>query len=254
MPRNARPGEVAGVGDRALLRTEETGEREAIRHTGRVIKILDRAKQRVLGIFRALPNGGGRLEPIDKKQLGRELSIRAGDDAEAQDGDLVAVEVSRAARSACPQGERPEAARLAQDRKRGRASSRSTPTNPIALQARSTRRGRGGAAGRLARPRGLARHAARHHRSARRQGSRRRGLCASPTPIPNNPGGFILTVAIADVALYVRPGSALDREALARGNSVYFPDRVVPMLPERISNDLCSLRPNENRRRSRSAW
>ena len=60
-------------------------------------------------------------------------------------------------------------------------------------------------------------------------------------------GGFLVTVAIADVAYYVRAGSALDREALERGNSVYFPDRVVPMLPERISNDLCSLRPNEDR-------
>ena len=54
-------------------------------------------------------------------------------------------------------------------------------------------------------------------------------------------GGVIVTVAIADVSWYVRPGSALDREALKRGNSVYFPDRVVPMLPENISNDLCSL-------------
>ena len=70
---------------------------------------------------------------------------------------------------------------------------------------------------------------------------------AAPDPDPDNPGGHILTVAIADVAHYVRPGSALDREALKRGNSVYFPDRVVPMLPERISNDLCSLRPNEDR-------
>ena len=69
----------------------------------------------------------------------------------------------------------------------------------------------------------------------------------SPTPIANNPGGFIVTVAIADVAAYVPPGSALDREALKRGNSVYFPDRVVPMLPERISNDLCSLREGEDR-------
>jgi ribonuclease R len=60
-------------------------------------------------------------------------------------------------------------------------------------------------------------------------------------------GGFIVTVAIADVAHYVHPGSALDREAMERGNSVYFPDRVVPMLPERISNDLCSLKPNEDR-------
>ena len=58
---------------------------------------------------------------------------------------------------------------------------------------------------------------------------------------------MIVTVAIADVAAYVRPGSALDREALKRGNSVYFPDRVVPMLPERISNDLCSLREGEDR-------
>ena len=54
-------------------------------------------------------------------------------------------------------------------------------------------------------------------------------------------------VAIADVASYVRPGSALDKEARARGNSVYFPDRVVPMLPERISNDLCSLQAQEAR-------
>src|SRR5439155_22975641 len=54
-------------------------------------------------------------------------------------------------------------------------------------------------------------------------------------------------IAIADVAYYVRPGSALDRDALTRGNSVYFPDRVVPMLPERISNDLCSLVPGAPR-------
>ena len=95
VPRRARPGEIAGIGDRALLRVEETGEDdETIRHTGRVIKIIDRARQRVLGIYRALPNGGGRLSPIDKKQLGRELAIPAGAGADAQDGDLVAVEVA----------------------------------------------------------------------------------------------------------------------------------------------------------------
>ena len=60
-------------------------------------------------------------------------------------------------------------------------------------------------------------------------------------------GGCNIIVAIADVAAYVRPGTALDREARIRGNSVYFPDRVVPMLPERISNDLCSLREKEER-------
>src|SRR5690606_22234803 len=70
---------------------------------------------------------------------------------------------------------------------------------------------------------------------------------AEPDADENNPGGHIVTVAIADVAAYVTAGSALDREALRRGNSVYFPDRVVPMLPERISNDLCSLREHEDR-------
>ena len=70
---------------------------------------------------------------------------------------------------------------------------------------------------------------------------------AEPDPDDKNPGGFIATVAIADVAAYVTPDSPLDREALKRGNSVYFPDRVVPMLPERISNDLCSLRERQDR-------
>ncbi len=64
---------------------------------------------------------------------------------------------------------------------------------------------------------------------------------------PMDDGGWRLLVAIADVAHYVRPGSALDEEARRRGNSVYLPDLVVPMLPEGISNDLCSLRPDEDR-------
>ena len=66
-------------------------------------------------------------------------------------------------------------------------------------------------------------------------------------PDPDQAGGFRLVVAIADVAHYVRPGSALDHAAGIRGNSVYFPDRVVPMLPEALSNGWCSLRPNEDR-------
>ncbi|MCX8509805.1 MAG: RNB domain-containing ribonuclease, partial [Rhodobacteraceae bacterium] len=64
---------------------------------------------------------------------------------------------------------------------------------------------------------------------------------------PHNPGGHVIWVAIADVAHYVTPGSALDREARHRGNSSYFPDRVVPMLPDRLSNDLCSLHENVDR-------
>ena len=70
---------------------------------------------------------------------------------------------------------------------------------------------------------------------------------AEPDPDPKNRGGWHIVVAIADVAWYVRPGTALDREARRRGNSVYFPDRVVPMLPEALSNDLCSLKPGVDR-------
>ncbi len=70
---------------------------------------------------------------------------------------------------------------------------------------------------------------------------------AAPDEDDANPDGFRAIVAIADVSYYVRPGSALDREARKRGNSVYFPDRVVPMLPHQLSSDMCSLRAGEDR-------
>ena len=72
-------------------------------------------------------------------------------------------------------------------------------------------------------------------------------VAAWPDDHPDHAGGFIIVVAIADVSWFVRPGTSLDREAQKRGNSVYLPDRVVPMLPERLSTDLCSLRPDEDR-------
>src|SRR6202050_463647 len=86
-PRRPQPGEVAGVGDRALIRIEQTNDEET---SGRVIKLIDRAKQRTLVIFRGLPSGGGRLVPIDKKQLGRELAIAPNATAGARDRGLVA--------------------------------------------------------------------------------------------------------------------------------------------------------------------
>ncbi len=70
---------------------------------------------------------------------------------------------------------------------------------------------------------------------------------AAPDVDPGNAGGWQAVVAIADVSFYVRPGSELDREARARGNSVYFPDRVVPMLPEILSAEVCSLKTGEDR-------
>lgn len=246
VPRKARPGEAAGVGDRILLRVEETEDEDGIRHRGRVIKIIDHPKHRVLGIFRKTPHGGGRLEPVDKKMLGKELAIPAGATADAQDGDLIAIETSHAPRLGLPTGRVVE--RLG-SLKSERAVSL------IAIHAHGI-------------PSVFRRETQQEAESAKpatvdgREDWRKipfvtidppdakdhdDAVHAEPDTASNNRGGFIVEVAIADVAYYVRPGSALDREAVTRGNSVYFPDRVVPMLPERISNDLCSLRPREDR-------
>ncbi|WP_081590492.1 ribonuclease R [Blastomonas sp. AAP53] len=72
-------------------------------------------------------------------------------------------------------------------------------------------------------------------------------IWAAPDEDPANPGGYRAIVAIADVSYYVRPGGAIDRSARKRGNSVYFPDRVVPMLPEVLSADMCSLKAGQDR-------
>jgi ribonuclease R len=242
-PRRARPGEAAGVGDRALIRIERTNDEET---SGRVIKLIDRAKQRMLGIFRGLAGGGGRLVPIDKKQLGRELAIAPGATAGAVDGDLVAVEVARHGRFGL-------SAAAVVERLGSLKSERAVSI--IAIHAHDL-------------PHVFSRatldeaDAARPATAAGREDWRDvpfvtidppdakdhdDAVHAVPDPDLHNKGGHLVSVAIADVAHYVRPGSALDREAVRRGNSVYFPDRVVPMLPERISNDLCSLRPNEDR-------
>src|SRR5262249_2073602 len=95
LPRHARPSAAAGVGDRALLRVERSGEDEGVPYRGRVIKIIDHSRNRVLGIFRKLPAGGGRLIPVDKKQAGRELNIAKPDTGGAEDGDLVSVDLIR---------------------------------------------------------------------------------------------------------------------------------------------------------------
>jgi ribonuclease R len=246
--RRARPSEIAGVGDRALLRVEETGDaNDPARYTGRVIKIIDRARARVLGIFHALPDGSGRLLPIDKKQLGRELSIPPAARGDAQDGELVAVEVA---------GSRTGFG-LATARVKERLGSLKSEraVSMVAIAAHGIPN---------VFPQAVIKEAdaARPARLAGREDWRDAPLVtidpadakdhddavhAEADTDPANPGGHVLRIAIADVAHYVHPGSALDREALTRGNSVYFPDRVVPMLPERISNDLCSLRANEDR-------
>jgi ribonuclease R len=241
----ARPHEIAGVGDRALLRVEETGE-DDITYSGRIIKVIGRAKARALGIFRALPNGGGRLVPVDKKQLGKELAIPRDATKDAQDGDLIAVSIA---------GHRGYGLPTAKVEERLGSLKTERAVSMIAIHAHEIPHVFPVAA--LAEA-----DAAKPASTAGREDWRKLALVtidpadakdhddavhAAPDPDPKNPGGHIITVAIADVAHYVTPGSALDREAVKRGNSVYFPDRVVPMLPERISNDLCSLRPKEDR-------
>jgi ribonuclease R len=246
--RRARMHEVVGIGDRALLRIQESGEEDdAVRHRGRVIKLIDRARSRVLGVFRARRGGGGRIEPIDKRQLGQEIAIASGAEADAQDGDLVAVEVI-ARRS----GYGLAGGRI-KERLGALVSERAVSL--IAIHAHSIPHVFPAAAlaeAEAAAPAALGRREdwrdlplitidpadAKDHDDA---------VHARYDVDPKNARGFLIDVAIADVAHFVRPGSALDREALLRGNSVYFPDRVVPMLPERISNDLCSLRPGTDR-------
>ena len=242
-PRRAKPGEAGGVGDRALIRIERSDDNE---FTGRIIKLIDRAKHRTLGVFRALPSGGGRLVPVDKKQLGRELGIAPGATGGAADGDLVAVDVARQGKFGLPAGTVVE--RLGSIKSERAVSLIAIHAHDIphvfspAVLDEATSARAATMAGRedwrdvpfvtIDPP------DAKDHDDA---------VHGIPDPDPKNAGGHIVTVAIADVACYVRPGTPLDREAVKRGNSVYFPDRVVPMLPERISNDLCSLRPNEDR-------
>lgn len=245
VPRRPQPGTAAGVGDRALLRVEKP-DTEGGAYSGRVIKVVDHAKTRVLGIFRKLADGGGRLVPVDKKQAGRELNIAKADSGGAEDGDLVSVDLVRSRGFGLASGK-------VKERLGSLASEKAVSL--IAIHAHEIPQAFSPAALREAeeaKPATLTGREdwrdvplvtidppdAKDHDDA---------VHAEPDPDPNNKGGTIVNVAIADVAFYVRPGSALDRDALTRGNSVYFPDRVVPMLPERISNDLCSLVPGEPR-------
>jgi ribonuclease R len=245
VPRRPQPVTAAGVGDRALLRVEKP-DAEGGAYSGRLIKVIDHAKTRVLGIFRKLADGGGRLVPVDKKQAGRELNIAKADSGGAEDGDLVSVDLVRSRGFGLASGK-------VKERLGSLASEKAVSL--IAIHAHEIPQAFSPAALREAeeaKPVTLAGREdwrdvplvtidppdAKDHDDA---------VHAEPDPDPSNKGGYILNVAIADVAFYVRPGSALDRDALTRGNSVYFPDRVVPMLPERISNDLCSLVPGEPR-------
>jgi len=242
--RPARGGPAPGIGDRVLAKTFATGKDEGPAYTARVIKIFEKRSQAVLGIFRTLSDGTFRIEPVERRQpeLVVDKEFRNG----ASNGDLVEVEPSRMPRYGLPKAK--VIAVLGSPLNEKAVSmiaihahdiphifppevlAETQALKPVAMEGREDWRDL---------PLITIDPAdAKDHDDA---------VFAEPDPDQKNPGGVIVTVAIADVAAYVRPGTALDREALKRGNSVYFPDRVVPMLPERISNDLCSLREGEDR-------
>ena len=234
-------GVAARKGDRVLAKIEASKDGR-YKFRAKVIKALSDRSTQVLGVFRIVQGLGARIIPVDKKAR-NELQVQPGDDNGAINGELVEAEIIQSHGRGLPSA-----------RVRERLGDMSDQRN-ISLIA-------------------INQHGIPHEFPARvieeseklkpfaqgaRTDLRKVPLITIDPPdardhddavwaeIDKETGGANIIVAIADVAAYVRPGSALDREARIRGNSVYFPDRVVPMLPERISNDLCSLREKEER-------
>ena len=240
-------GGALGQGDRILARLTRLDDVDVAgyRYEAEPIKRLPKEKARQLGIFRAQAKGGGVIDPVDRKEM-REWRVNAGDEGGAVDGDLVRFDLARAGRMGVPQARIVETLGNPRDQRKISliaVHAHGIPDEfPSVVLAEVETLEPPKLAGRTdLRALGLITIDpvdARDHDDA---------VHAAPDTDPRNPGGWIVHVAIADVAHYVRPGTRLDREAQTRGNSVYFPDRVVPMLPERISNDLCSLREHEER-------
>jgi ribonuclease R len=238
-------GPTAGIGDRVLARITALGADADYPYQARTIKRLPRTTRSLLGIFRALKDGRGVIDPIDKKQL-KEWTVSRGATGDAESGELVRFEVTRSARYGVP------TARVVE-----------CLGNPEAQQATSLIAIHAHGIPDTFPPAAIAEaNAAKEAKLGRREDLRHIPLVtidpsdardhddavrAEADPNPKNRGGWVVIVAIADVAHYVTAASALDKEARKRGNSAYFPDRVVPMLPERISNDLCSLKEDEPR-------
>jgi len=231
-------GPAPGIGDRVLarLRADDEGALSA-----RIIRVIERKPEGVVGVVRMAPDGP-RMEPVDRRQ--KALRIDTADLAGAKDGDLVSVVVTRVGRFGFDRAKVVEVIGSMKSEKAVSLIAIHAHNIPHIFPPDVL------AEAKAARPVTL------HEREDWREiplltidpvDAKDHDDAVFAEPDPENDGGFVVTVAIADVAWYVRPAAPLDREALKRGNSVYFPDRVVPMLPERISNDLCSLREEEDR-------
>ncbi len=231
-------GPALGQGDRILARLSKV-EGADHHYEARIIRRIGVNPKRVIGIFRKGAEGG-RIVPIDKSSSNEWIVLEDAVQG-AKDGELVEAE------QAGPKG------RMGLPRARviNRLGDPSAPkaVSLIAIHQHGIPDdfpNKVVAEADAAKPMGLSGREdlrdmplitidpadARDHDDA---------CYAEADSDPKNPGGHIIWVAIADVAAYVTTGSELDREARKRGNSSYFPDRVVPMLPDRLSGDLCSL-------------
>ncbi|AXI49612.1 MULTISPECIES: ribonuclease R [unclassified Sulfitobacter] len=236
IPRASDP--ALGAGDRILARLTLVQAQDH-HYEARLIRRIGAKLQRVLGIFRKTTEGG-RIVPIDKGS-DKEWWVPGDATHGAKDGELVEAEqAGPKARMGSPRArivERlgdpsaPKAVSLIAIHQHGipddfpdDVMAQADAAKPVGLKGREDLRDLPLIT--------IDPSDARDHDDA---------CYAHADEDPKNEGGHVVWVAIADVAAYVTPGSALDREARKRGNSTYFPDRVVPMLPDRLSGDLCSL-------------
>lgn len=230
------------IGDRVLARLTplEKGVYEA-----RTIRRLTEAPALVLGLFKEDPDGLGLIRPTDRR-MRYDLIVEKSDRGDAVPGDLVRAEVLPGKRLGLRRARIIESLHAMDDPK---------AISLIAIHSHDIRTEFPAAAVEQAEAASApvldGRVDFRELPLVTIDGSDARdfddAVFAEPDDSPDNDGGWHLIVAIADVSWYVRPGSPLDNEALKRGNSTYFPDRVVPMLPEALSNGWCSLVPHEER-------
>ncbi len=243
--RARRDDAALGKGDRLLGRRLPPEDAEAPPAV-RVIRRIGAGPGRVIGIYHE-SESGGRIAAIDKK-TDRDWRVEPGDRAGAREGELVEAEqigsprgygLPRArviARLGDPSA--PKSVSLIAIHEHGIPDDFPDAALAEAEAAKPVRAGKAREDLRELPLVTIDPVDARDHDDA---------VCAHADTDPTNPGGHVVWVAIADVAHYVTPGSALDREARRRGNSTYFPDRVMPMLPEALSADLCSLVAGKNR-------
>jgi len=231
---------VPGPGEQILARIFNDSQNN---YTARTMKILPKPRQAQIGIIK-LENQGARLVPIDRKQ--KEMRIASQDLNGAKDGDLVEVETIVRGRIMVPVAKVTNI--IGNPLSEGAISLIALHALEIPYRFPSKVIE---AAKQASLTKNITREDWRHISFVTIDPANAKdhddAVFAEHDKDENNRDGFLVYVAIADVASYVTSGSVLDGEAQLRGNSIYFPDRVVPMLPETISNNLCSLRQGEER-------